>query len=367
MRNNGYYRQPVHRICRAVWRLLEIMAIVAIPAFAFVWSGKYTQKIHLLSAAVDSLKYLSDCRNISGLDNNIISDALSDDDAYIAADSTYIRPEIKTDVEITGIVNTGKNRGLQEFINNQGQYELDREDLYIILLEGGYASEEYIGKLLDMADKDYRVREILQSPCDFPKELIETVAKYPETVQFVYDYPEKKDRAPADDVGLIVDDEIPLLLQWDERWGYSRYGDFWIANSGCGPTCLSMVAVGLTKNTNITPKVVADYAQENGFYQSGAGSKWTLMTEGAKHFGLKGTELTLDKAVVFENLDKGRPIICSMGPGDFTYYGHFIVLTKNINGKIQVNDPNSCGNSGKLWTYEELEWQICNLWSFEIQ
>ena len=56
-------------------------------------------------------------------------------------------------------------------------------------------------------------------------------------------------------------EDIPLLLQWDKRWGYAPYGNNNIAISGCAPTCLSMVIVGLTKDTAATPDVVASYAE----------------------------------------------------------------------------------------------------------
>jgi hypothetical protein len=55
MRNRNYYKQLVHRICRAACTLLEIAVFAAIPLFAFWWSGRYTEKLHLMEAAVDSL------------------------------------------------------------------------------------------------------------------------------------------------------------------------------------------------------------------------------------------------------------------------------------------------------------------------
>ena len=63
-----------------------------------------------------------------------------------------------------------------------------------------------------------------------------------------------------------------------------------------------------------------------------------------------------------DNLEAGNPIICAMGPGDFTTAGHYIVMVGTRDGKIQVNDPNSILNSEKLWTYEDIEGQIRNLW-----
>ena len=84
---------------------------------------------------------------------------------------------------------------------------------------------------------------------------------------------------------------IPLLLQWDERWGYAIYRDNMIAINGCGPTALAMVAAGLTGDAGITPDRVARYAAEQGYYEGDAGTSWTLMTEGAAAFGVIGQEI----------------------------------------------------------------------------
>ena len=192
------------------------------------------------------------------------------------------------------------------------------------------------------------------------------LGKYPETVTFVSDYLYCRYNQVADNVGDVTEGEIPLLLQWDERWGYAAYGDGYIGNGGCGPTSLSMVIVGLTGDNTVTPKVVADYAAENGYYVSGAGSSWTLMSEGAKHFGVDGVIMSFSRDEIYRALEEGHPIICSVGAGDFTTEGHFIVLSGIKDDKICVNDPNSSVNSGKLWTYEELAPQIRNLWEFSL-
>ena len=156
----------------------------------------------------------------------------------------------------------------------------------------------------------------------------------------------------------------PLLIQWDERWGYIHYGDGIIANSGCGPTALAMVAAGLTGDNSITPYKIASYAGANGYYVAGSGSSWSLMTEAALNFGVAGTEIALSESSVTEELNAGHPIICSMKQGDFTTDGHFIVLTGMADGKIQVHDPNSKERSSRTWDYATLEPQIENLWSF---
>ena len=189
-------------------------------------------------------------------------------------------------------------------------------------------------------------------------------AKNAETTDFVADYPEKKDEAPAESIGEVKEGEIQLLIQWDERWGYIHYGDGIIANSGCGPTALAMVAAGLTGDNSITPYKIASYAGANGYYVAGSGSSWSLMTEAALNFGVAGTEIALSESSVTEELNAGHPIICSMKQGDFTTDGHFIVLTGMADGKIQVHDPNSKERSSRTWDYATLEPQIENLWSF---
>ncbi len=56
--------------------------------------------------------------------------------------------------------------------------------------------------------------------------------------------------------------QVPLLLQWDKRWGYESYGDSIIGLAGCGPTCLSMVYVYFTHDLNGTPREIASYCEK---------------------------------------------------------------------------------------------------------
>ena len=126
-----------------------------------------------------------------------------------------------------------------------------------------------------------------------------------------------------------------------------------------------MVIAYLTDNNTITPYVVAQYSNEHGYYETGIGSSWNLMTTGSIHFGIIGNTIPLWKDRIYQELESGHPIICSMGPGDFTRTGHFIVLTKIEDGKIKVNDPNSPERSKTLWDYETLSSQIKGLWAFE--
>ena len=101
----------------------------------------------------------------------------------------------------------------------------------------------------------------------YPQSLVELMERNPETEQFVMDYFDKKDLNQEIDIsGDVKSGEFPLFLQWDERWGYKSYGGDFLAVTGCGPTCLSMVYCGLSGDTRWNPYEVARMAEENGYY-----------------------------------------------------------------------------------------------------
>ncbi len=198
---------------------------------------------------------------------------------------------------------------------------------------------------------------------DAPEHLIRLMELNPETEEFVLSYSQKKDLVFEYTLDEYKDcEEVPLLLQWDERWGYGYYAGELMGISGCGPTCLSMVCIYLLGDTGLTPEALARFSSENAFCEDGIGSAWTLISRGGPMLGLDVTEIPLHKERIFRNLEVGNPIICVMGPGDFTTTGHFIVLTGVEDGKLKINDPNSRTRSEMLWEYEDIESQFRNLW-----
>lgn len=198
---------------------------------------------------------------------------------------------------------------------------------------------------------------------EWPEELLDLLEKNPEAQDFVLNYPIKKDLNPEIDLTEYLDtNDVPLLLQWDERWGYSQYAGELMGLSGCGPTCLSMVCLYLLDDASYTPEYIAEFATENGYSVSGNGSSWTLISEGGEKLGLDVTEIPLDENRIIRNLEVGNPIICVMGPGFFTSTGHFIVMTEYEDGYVKVNDPNSPNRSEQTWKLTEVMEQIRNLW-----
>lgn len=202
----------------------------------------------------------------------------------------------------------------------------------------------------------------------YPESLIDLLERNPETKDFVLNYPLLSQEIQTIDLAQYANSEsVPLFLQWDTRWGYLPYGSDMAAITGCGPVCLSMAAFYLTGDEQFSPDNMIAFAADNGYYSPGNGSSWTLISEGGEKLGFQVTELPLDKDRIFKSLSSGEPVICVVGPGDFTSSGHFLVMTGIENGMLRINDPNSIENSSKLWDYEQIKGQIKNLWSIKIK
>lgn len=185
--------------------------------------------------------------------------------------------------------------------------------------------------------------------------------------QFQGEYGYIGDDAVIDITGEYTGTELPLFIQWDRRWGMYPYGrSGTIASSGCGPTSLAMIVVGLTGDTTVNPKKVADWSYANGYRVEGAGSAWSLFPDGATFFGIRCTEISVSQSAISEALRNGKPVITSMTAGHFTNSGHFIVLRGiTESGKILVNDPNSREISQKEWDIRIIVNEAKGAWSFE--
>ncbi|MGL5755560.1 MAG: C39 family peptidase [Paraclostridium sp.] len=232
------------------------------------------------------------------------------------------------------------------------------------------STDPTIEKLVKLAPIYPRIYDILNDTSAYPHELLVMASKKPETINFVADYPNNKGGKIDNNISVkdeYTKGEIPLFMQWDERWGYDKYGPDFFAINGCGPTALSMVTVGLTGNTDITPSYVENFSKENGYLVDGVGTAWSLMTDGARKLGLKSKVLPLSADSIISTLKKGNPIIVTMGPGHFTTEGHYIVLTGvTDDGKIIVNDSDSKKRSNQTWDVDIFLKEAKNLWAFSV-
>ncbi|MCI8372009.1 MAG: hypothetical protein HFI75_06385 [Lachnospiraceae bacterium] len=238
--------------------------------------------------------------------------------------------------------------------------------LFVIIGLGTVAvrlAEQYDKGLFGLSDRTTFSDSFDTQNC--PESLLEIARKNPETIEFVENYAKEKTKKHTINLsGEVNKGTIPLFMQWDTRWGYEMYGDDMMAVTGCGPTCLSMVVCGLSGSLEWSPLKVAQMAEEKGYYVSGSGSSWNLMSEGAGELGLTVHKIRFEESAIKNSLKNHQPVICIMGPGDFTTTGHFIVLSGlDSSGKVEVRDPFRRKNS-KAWELEEIMGQVRELWAY---
>ncbi len=223
---------------------------------------------------------------------------------------------------------------------------------------------EVLQRLGELGQTSSLIEGIYQNHSRYPKDLLAALANNPEMADFVSGYPDQNE-VTGEITASEKEQEFPLFLQWDRRWGYESYGDSCIGLAGCGPTCLSMVLFYLTKNETYTPDKIAAYSVENGYYVEGTGTSWVLMEDVPKLYGIKVSSISSSANNMRAVLDNGGIIICAMGKGDFTISGHYIVIYGYDNEGFMVNDPNCVARSGRRWTFREIENQIKSIWVYD--
>ena len=268
--------------------------------------------------------------------------------------------ENEADATVPGM--SGRAITLQESINEFGSNAIRQ---WSIAKPVRREWDEVLNRLEELSKESTDIEQIYRNSSLYPEKLLEALANNPEMEYFVKCYPSFVGSTAS---GLTEEEkqqDVPLFLQWDFRWGYKWYGeDGVIGLTGCGPTCLSMVFYSLTRDESLTPDCIAEYAEQNGYYINGVGTAWSLMWDAPEHYGIEVKQPRFTESAMKQELDAGHLIICSMGKGDFTTAGHFIVVHGYDEDGFLVNDPNCIARSGERWKFTQIEGQIKNLWSF---
>ncbi|MCM1185407.1 MAG: C39 family peptidase [Lachnoclostridium sp.] len=224
---------------------------------------------------------------------------------------------------------------------------------------------EIIKRLEELGKENPDIAAIGRNSSQYPEDMLAALANNPEMADFVAGYLDKSGYTVSGLTSFEKEQEYPLFLQWDPRWGYESYGDdSCIGLAGCGPTCLAMVLYYLTGDETFTPDRIAAYSMENAYYASGVGTAWALMEDFPAIYHIKVTEPKVTEHAIRAELDKGKVLICSMGQGDFTVAGHYIVIYGYRDGGFLVNDPNCVARSRKEWSFEQIKLQIKKIWSY---
>ena len=72
-----------------------------------------------------------------------------------------------------------------------------------------------------------------------------------------------------------------------------------------------------------------------------------------------------DRPAIAAELRAGNPVVCVVGPGDFTNLGHYILLTGiDEAGTVSICDPNSPRTSARRWDLTRVLHQTEVAWVF---
>lgn len=165
-------------------------------------------------------------------------------------------------------------------------------------------------------------------------------------------------------IGAWKQGEFPHLYQTDPAWASKPYGGGTVALNACGPTVMSMLYVYHTGHTDMDPGTMAAWADERTFAPTGA-TEWAFFTDGAERLGLTSKMVNPDRSAIASALGAGHPVVCVVGPGDFTNLGHYILLTGiDEAGTVSICDPNSPRTSARRWDLTRVLHQTEVAWVF---
>lgn len=267
---------------------------------------------------------------------------------------------------ISGIVNSAKEKKkARELSEYYATSEVTTEDPVADIDEDIVAKElptdrdAALAILQEQAAEDSTMQSICDSAAAMPDILLQYLAVNPELKDFTLSYPAMINIVFDGEFELEVEKgEVPLYLQYDERWGYADYSKDIIALRGAGPTALSMAYTYLMSDGSKNPIKIADYATEMGYLNEDGKTHWSLMTTGAEAIGLKSTEIDTNKEDMIKALEDGNVLICKVKDGDFTTEESFILIHDYKKGFFYLKDPCSEARSKVGWDFKRLRGQI---------
>ena len=161
---------------------------------------------------------------------------------------------------------------------------------------------------------------------------------------------------PSDDVlnyDICLDSAMGPLFYYnqdDALWSdYLWGGTDDLSTYGCGPTTMAMIVNSFVSESNqVTPITIADYCLDHYLFCKGHGSYHEIVEDVLTHYGFIVTSLQNDLTVesVENALHRGHLVVALVGPGYFSDYGHYLIITAdNGDGTMNVADSKSLDNT----------------------
>ena len=293
---------------------------------------------------------------------SVKKDALhADNDLHIWNDTAMMDTETMDTQSSDRLENTEETEAPEvelSYIELYGLEEVDKPEKR--------TKEQVLEKLAELAEEHELVRQVYENVEAYSDLMLDHLANNPEVAAVVLGTLESDGSVTGGFTEKELEEEFPLLLQFDPRWGYFEYGGKEMALSGCGPTCLAMTILALTDEEDVTPDKIVTYSLENGHYVKDVGTAWKLMDEFPTLYGLDVEHPTLKEASMRAALDEGKVLICSVKKGVFTAAGHFIVIYGYDETGFMVNDPKCVARSNRTWTFEEFGNQLKRIWAIGV-
>lgn len=227
----------------------------------------------------------------------------------------------------------------------------------LLKFAGGFGKNNYVQKTVS----DYAVANGFNRS-DYPDEIIKMFEEDEDTKDFVLNYPKRiigGDKFEIDLSQYAECTEPPLLMQWDERWGYIKYNDSVMGLGGGAPTCLSMAALYELHDISVTPAYTSNLAAENGWESKPE----KLLSDGARIIGMNVTEIPINDSRLRQAVSSGTTVVCLT---DGKYLSDvFVVRGINESGNYMINDPTSRKNSEREYTFAELKDHLKKIWGYD--
>lgn len=131
--------------------------------------------------------------------------------------------------------------------------------------------------------------------------------------------------------------------QTDPKWAGQRVGNGTMADLGCGPTAMSMIASSM--GINAKPDMIQNYVNQRG-YASSQGVHASFVGDTANALGMNARQIMGPQ--LNQSLNNGPVLLLGRDGSNgspYTSAGHYVVATKGSGGKVNIMDPRGRGMS----------------------
>lgn len=228
-------------------------------------------------------------------------------------------------------------------------------------------------QLATLAESDERVKYVYDNLDNYSVDIIEYYLrkKNPDDyTEFLYRYPELHDNTEPI---VLTDEEInadmPMLYQYDLRWGYRPFGGTWqtmFAQEGCLTTSLTMAYISLRHDDKLNPYELSIEFNENDQLGIFAGTKITAIPWFCEKYGFTceayEDETKIQESILTDAFENNKVVLFSIRMTEDDVGSHAAVIREYKDGRYYINDPDSKERTNSSFTFSELAQMMDMVW-----